>query len=87
MYIIIQVISTLDFTKELMGQFTKLAQDDARDKKKMAKKEQLERAKEELSKVDLLFIIALIIFCPKLRFFHKNNLCLHCIRIYGKGVF
>ena len=34
-----------------MGQFGKLAQDEARDKKKLAKKEQLERSKEELSKV------------------------------------
>ena len=34
-----------------MGQFAKLAQDEARDKKKLAKKEQLERSKEELSKV------------------------------------
>jgi len=52
-----EVISTLDFTKELMGQFTKLAQDDARDKKKMAKKEQLERAKEELSKVTYIMAV------------------------------
>ena len=34
-----------------MGQFAKLAQDEARDKKKLAKKEQLERSKEDLSKV------------------------------------
>jgi len=52
-----EVISTLDFTKELMGQFTKLAQDDARDKKKMAKKEQLEKAKEELSKVTYIMAV------------------------------
>ena len=47
-----QVIGTLDFTKELMGQFAKLAQDEVRDKKKMMKKEQQERAKEETNKVE-----------------------------------
>ena len=41
-----------------MGQFTKLAQDEARDKKKLAKKEQLERSKEDLSKVKFVFQIS-----------------------------
>ena len=35
-----------------MGQFAKLAQDEVRDKKKMMKKEQQERAKEETNKVE-----------------------------------
>ena len=37
-----------------MGQFAKLAQDEVRDKKKMMKKEQQERAKEETNKVELI---------------------------------
>ena len=49
-----QVISTLDITKEFMTQFAKLAQDEVKDKKKQAKKEQMERAKEDLNKVKFL---------------------------------
>jgi len=52
-----EVISTLEFTRELMGQFAKLAQDEARDKKKLAKKEQLERSKEDLSKVSYILAV------------------------------
>merc|ERR1711963_1374769 len=52
-----EVISTLEFTRELMGQFGKLAQDEARDKKKLAKKEQIERSKEELSKVTYILAV------------------------------
>ena len=51
-----EVLGTLEFARELSGQFTKLATDEARDKKKMVKKEQQERAKVELIKV-LFFII------------------------------
>merc|ERR1719394_424951 len=40
-----------------MGQFGKLAQDEARDKKKLAKKEQIERSKEELSKVTYILAV------------------------------
>ena len=47
----LQVIGTLEFTKELMGQFAKLSQDEVRDKKKQAKKELLERSKEDVTKV------------------------------------
>ena len=47
----LQVIGTLEFTKELMGQFAKLSQDEVRDKKKQAKKELLERSKEDVNKV------------------------------------
>lgn len=46
-----EVIGTLEFTKELMGQFAKLSQDEIRDKKKQAKRELLERSKEDVSKV------------------------------------
>lgn len=46
-----EVIGTLEFTKELMGQFGKLSQDEVRDKKKQAKKDLLERSKEDISKV------------------------------------
>jgi caprin-1 len=46
-----EVIGTLEFTKELMGQFAKLSQDEVRDKKKQAKKDLLERSKEDISKV------------------------------------
>ena len=46
-----EVIGTLEFARELSGQFTKLALDEAKDKKKMMKKEQQERAKVELIKV------------------------------------
>ena len=46
-----QVISTLDITKEFMTQFAKLAQDEVKDKKKQAKKELLERSKEDVNKV------------------------------------
>ena len=46
-----EVLGTLEFARELSGQFTKLATDEARDKKKMVKKEQQERAKVELIKV------------------------------------
>jgi len=46
-----EVIGTLEFTKELMGQFAKLSQDEVRDKKKQAKKELLERSKEDVTKV------------------------------------
>ena len=55
-----EVLGTLEFARELSGQFTKLATDEARDKKKMVKKEQQERAKVELIKV--LFIIIYRIF-------------------------
>ena len=34
-----------------MGQFGKLSQDEVRDKKKQAKKDLLERSKEDISKV------------------------------------
>lgn len=46
-----QVIGTLEFTKELMGQFSKLATDEAKDKKKILKKELQEKSRDELSKV------------------------------------
>ena len=46
-----QVIGTLEFTKELMGQFSKLATDEAKDKKKIQRKELQEKSRDELSKV------------------------------------
>ena len=46
-----EVVGTLDFARELTGQFTKLASDDAKDKKKQAKREQQEKARQELAKV------------------------------------
>ena len=46
-----EVIGTLEFARELSGQFNKLAIDEAKDKKKMMKKEQQERARVELVKV------------------------------------
>jgi len=46
-----EVIGTLEFTKELMGQFSKLATDEAKDKKKIMRKELLEKSRDELSKV------------------------------------
>ena len=44
-------MGTLDFTKELMGQFNKLATDEAKDKKKIMRKELQEKSRDELSKV------------------------------------
>ena len=44
-------MGTLDFTKELMGQFQKLATDEAKDKKKIMRKELQEKSRDELSKV------------------------------------
>lgn len=44
-------MATLDFTKELMGQFNKLASDEAKDKKKIMRKELQEKSRDELSKV------------------------------------
>ena len=44
-------MATLDFTKELMGQFNKLATDEAKDKKKIMRKELQEKSRDELSKV------------------------------------
>ena len=44
-------MGTLDFTKELMGQFNKLATDEAKDKKKILRKELQEKSRDELSKV------------------------------------
>ena len=46
-----EVLGTLEFAKDLTGQFNKLALDEAKDKKKLYKKEQQEKAREELSKV------------------------------------
>merc|ERR1712096_501515 len=46
-----EVIGTLEFARELPGQFDKLAIDEAKDKKKMMKNEQQERAKVELDKL------------------------------------
>ena len=46
-----EVVGTLDFARELTGQFTKLASDDAKDRKKQAKHEQQEKARQELAKV------------------------------------
>merc|ERR1719180_678293 len=46
-----EVVGTLDFARELTGQFTKLASDDAKDRKKQAKREQQEKARQELAKV------------------------------------
>ena len=46
-----EVVGTLDFARELTGQFTKLASDDAKDWKKQAKREQQEKAWQEFSKV------------------------------------
>ena len=45
------VVGTLDFARELTGQSTKLASDDAKDRKKQAKREQQEKARQELAKV------------------------------------
>lgn len=45
------MVGTLDFARELTGQFTKLASDDAKDRKKQAKREQQEKARQELAKV------------------------------------
>ena len=44
-------MGTLDFTKELMGQFNKLAIDEAKDKKKILRKELQEKSRDELTKV------------------------------------
>merc|ERR1719431_1210771 len=52
-----EVIGTLEFARELSGQFTKLALDEAKDKKKMMKKEQQERAKVELIKVNYVLSV------------------------------
>lgn len=52
-----EVIGTLEFARELSGQFTKLAIDEAKDKKKMMKKEQQERAKVELIKVNYVLSV------------------------------
>jgi caprin-1 len=46
-----EVIGTLEFARELTGQFGKLALDEAKDRKKTLKKEQQERARQELVKV------------------------------------
>ena len=46
-----EVVSTLEFARELTGTFTKLASDDAKDRKKQAKHEQQEKARQELAKV------------------------------------
>eukprot|EP00092_Neocalanus_flemingeri_P013843 GFUD01014934.1.p1 GENE.GFUD01014934.1~~GFUD01014934.1.p1 ORF type:complete len:703 (-),score=275.86 GFUD01014934.1:953-3061(-) len=46
-----EVIGTLEFARELSGQFNKLAIDEAKDKKKMMRKEQQEKARVELVKV------------------------------------
>merc|ERR1719508_217533 len=46
-----EVIGSLDFARELSGQFTKLMQDEEKERKKMLKKENHERARAELSKV------------------------------------
>ena len=47
-------MGTLDFTKELMGQFNKLATDEAKDKKKIMRKELQEKSRDELSKVTMI---------------------------------
>jgi len=52
-----EVIGTLEFARELSGQFSKLAVDEAKDKKKMMKKEQQERAKGELIKVNYVLAV------------------------------
>jgi len=52
-----EVLGTLEFARELSGQFSKLAIDEARDKKKMIKKEQQERAKVELFKVNYVLSV------------------------------
>ena len=44
-------MATLEFTKELTGQFNKLASDEAKDKKKILRKELQEKSRDELSKV------------------------------------
>ena len=44
-------MGTLDSTKELMGQFNKLAIDEAKDKKKILRKELQEKSRDELTKV------------------------------------
>lgn len=46
-----EVIGSLDFARELSGQFTKLIQDEEKERKKMLKKENHERARAELTKV------------------------------------
>ena len=48
-------MATLDFTKELMGQFNKLATDEAKDKKKILRKELQEKSRDELSKVTMIY--------------------------------
>jgi len=46
-----EVIGSLDFARELSGQFNKLIQDEEKERKKMLKKENHERARAELTKV------------------------------------
>jgi len=52
-----EVIGTLEFARELSGQFTKLAVDEAKDKKKMMKKEQQEKTKAEIAKVSYVLSV------------------------------
>ena len=52
-----EVLGTLEFAKDLTGQFNKLALDEAKDKKKLYKKEQQEKAREELSKVQTMLAV------------------------------
>jgi hypothetical protein len=45
------VIQTLEFARELSGQFKTLIQDEDKVRKKLLKKEQLEKAKSEVQKL------------------------------------
>jgi len=60
-----EVIGTLEFTKELMGQFSKLATDEAKDKKKIMRKELQEKSRDELSKVTYVLALKEILYSLK----------------------
>lgn len=58
-----EVIGTLEFARELTGQFGKLAVDEAKDRKKSMKKEQQERARQELTKVSYVLGVREVLNC------------------------
>ena len=80
------MVGTLDFARELTGQFTKLASDDAKDRKKQAKREQQEKARQELAKVWRKTLLAggfvWLAGMPTLRLFVNLVLIMHFLRLF-----
>ena len=62
-----EVIQTLDFARDLCKQFNGIAVDAAKQQKKQARKEALEKAQQDIAKVKEILLIQVSTIKPRLR--------------------